>query len=369
MSYDTDYMFLDEMTKDNLRAVVRSGHLGGHDSEWGNIVGLACDYGAEFLDEILTGIERHGANVESFVFEKDKENRSAADRYATRSERIAFVMAKHGVDLSGLKENACLLRKDELASLKVLSVTKKRARMLVPPRMDKAETAFATFSGFAEAIGSASVRRDGSALVFAHAKSVVELLGKWELDKEDIAAAWLLGILDVASDKADAMLIREEARYQSRKFHGLGALVVLDQLTWNPFADAAADKGLESFLWNVSKRKDETFRAVAVADNICLVREWLARESGRPLRARWRFDAARELFEGLDQIPERKYPGLLSAKIPAEIATVAEELAKAERDCKAERTESGMCNNVPELVVPPSARIRKNTGRTSSENN
>ena len=326
MSYDTDYMYMDGATKDEIRADVRAGHLGGHDYDHANIVSMACEFGAPFLDEVLTGIERLGANVESFAWETDRDHLTAMGLYASQHANIAIVMAKHGVDTSPFWKGGGDLSETDIATLKTISATAKHAKALLAPTPDYMDPPFVALPRLAQSIVGSAMRKDGAARIFDHAKNVVALLEKWGIDKDDSALAWLLGILDVAEDEEDAFLIREEIRHGTRRGMGAPGLSIVDRLTWNPPTKQGETLSLEEFLEKVAaETTNEELRAIAIADSICLVREYLGGDEKRRHYATWRHNAARPLFENLDKVEEKKYPGLFKERIPAEIRSLQEE--------------------------------------------
>ena len=199
MSYDTDYMNMDGASTEELIAAVRAGHLGGRDYDQANIVSLACEQGAPFLDRILTGIEALGANVDAFAWETDRDHLTAMGLYAKHHADIAIVMAKHGVDTRPPWETNDGLSDTDISNLKEIAATAKRAKALIPPTPDYADPPCIVLSRLANGIAGSAMRKDGAARICEHAGNVVRLLEKWGLDKDDAALAWLLGILDLAA--------------------------------------------------------------------------------------------------------------------------------------------------------------------------
>ncbi len=312
MSYDTDYMYMGGATTTEILASVRAGHLGGHDYDYANIVSMACENGAVFLDKVLSGIENLGANVDAFAWETDRDHLTAMSLYARHHADIAIVMAKHGVDTSPLWETKDGLSTEDVSTLKSIAATVKRAKALLPPTPGYRDPPYIELPRLANAIAGFAMRKDGAARICEHAEAVVKLLGKWGLDKDDAALAWLLGILDVAETREEEAVIREEIRHATRETMWARGLPIVDGLRW----------GNPTHSWS---GEEELIRSIAIADSICLVREWLGGDEKRRQMATWKHNASSALFEGLDKVKEVKYPGLFKERIPAEIASLQEE--------------------------------------------
>lgn len=188
----------------------------------------------------------------------------------------------------------------------------KRAKALLPPTPGYRDPPYIELPRLANAIAGFAMRKDGAARICEHAEAVVKLLGKWGLDKDDAALAWLLGILDVAETREEEAVIREEIRHATRETMWARGLPIVDGLRW----------GNPTHSWS---GEEELIRSIAIADSICLVREWLGGDEKRRQMATWKHNASSALFEDLDKVKEVKYPGLFKERIPAEIASLQEE--------------------------------------------
>ena len=301
-------------TKDELREIVRKGDFDWHGYDYENVVSSACEHGAGFLDEILCGIEAKGGDVNRLAWEIDDDGYTAMYLYAAKRPAMMYVFEQHGVDTTReIKRYAPYPSSNSydwyMQSMDHESL-EKLGREILGERM----------------------RPDGASRRIDHAANVVAMLKSWGIvagsDGDYSAAAWCLGVLDDISDPA----IREETE---KRIHGSFN---------NPFS-RAGDRAMKALrllsfdgtkfrsaaeqIRHIAESADSFELAMAIADRLCLVREWLARPDGRPA-ARTAFEESLPVFERIP--PESSmFPDPFTERIPAEIKNVRAELDAAER--------------------------------------
>lgn len=300
------------MLEEELLEIIRKGEFDWHGYDYENVVSSACEHGAECLDRILCAIEENGGDVDRLAWEIDDDGYTAMYLYAAQEPDIMDVFAKHGVDTT--REIKSYLpfpsssRYDPYVQSRDHESLEKLGRELLGERM----------------------RQDGAARRIDHAANVVAMLKRWEI-KVDFygyysAAAWCLGVLDDISDPA----IRKETEERiHRSFHGMCGedKLAMDALRLLAF-DGTKFHSATEHIHHIAETAGLFELAMAIADRLCLVREWLARPGGRPT-ARAVFEESRPVFEK-DPPESIIFPNPFTERIPAEIKNVRAELDAAE---------------------------------------
>lgn len=254
--------------REKLMAIARKGDFDWHGYDYENIVSAACEFGPEFLDEILFVVEEKGGDVDRLAWEIDDDGYTAMLLYATRYPAIMAVFSKHGVDtMREIKSYAPFPSKDHYESYM--------------QRQDRE----GRLAKFVRDFHGNRMRPDGAARRIDHAKNVVGTLERWSVFHSvakpwNSAAAWCLGALDDADDPAMKREIESRVleTFLELPDKGAEALAALRLLVFDKSAFATEEEHLR----HVAKKADSFALDLAAADRLCLVFEWLGcPENGR----------------------------------------------------------------------------------------
>lgn len=143
----------------------------GYDDE--NIVQMACEMGAEFLDLVLTKVEALGENVNDYAHCADKEGYCAVQLFRDRPE-IVEVFLKHNINLEYTR--LCPMPWSDVYELFV------ERRMI--ENMEK----------LAQKWHEGEFRKDGVTPSIEHPKKVAQKMLSWQFQPESegwaVAVAW-----------------------------------------------------------------------------------------------------------------------------------------------------------------------------------
>lgn len=299
-------------TKDELREIVRKGDFDWHGYDYENVVSSACEHGAGFLDEILCGIEAKGGDVNRLAWEIDDDGYTAMYLYAAKRPAMMYVFKQHGVD-----------------------TTREIKRYAPYPSSNSYDWYMQSMDHeLLEKLGrellGEQMRPDGASRRIDHAAKVVAMLKSWGIvagsDGDYSAAAWCLGVLD---DILDPAIRKETEERIHRSFHGMCGedKLAMDALRLLAF-DGTRFRSEAEQIHHIAETAGLFELAMAIADRLCLVREWLVRSDGLAI-ARAAFEESRPLFEKNPQDP-LIFPNPFTERIPAEIKNVRAELDAAE---------------------------------------
>lgn len=316
------------MWEEELLEIIRKGDFDWHGYDYENVVSSACELGAECLDRILCAIEENGGDVDRLAWEIDDDGFTAMYLYAAKQPDIMEVFAKHGVDTTReIKRYVPFPSSssyDPYTQSRDHESLEKLGRELLGERM----------------------RPDGAARRIDHAANVVAMLKRWGIEVDFYgyysAAAWCLGVLD---DIADSTVRKETEDRILRSFHGMCGedRLALDALRLLAF-DRTRFPSETEHVRHIAETAGLFELAMAIADRLCLVREWLANPDGLPA-ARAAFDASQPLFD-------REPPETIIVPNPFE-ESIPEEIARV-------RTELGACD-------PPSSETKNKPNKGESQ--
>lgn len=292
-------------TKDELREIVRKGDFDWHGYDYENVVSSACEHGAGFLDEILCGIEAKGGDVNRLAWEIDDDGYTAMYLYAAKRPAVMYVFRQHGVDTTREIKRYAPYPSSNSYDWYMQSMDhellEKLGRELLGERM----------------------RPDGASRRIDHAANVVALLKSWGIvagsDGDYSAAAWCLGILDDISDPVTREETEKRIHGSFNNPFGRAGDRAMNALRLLAF-DGTKFRSVAEQIRHIAESANSFELAMAIADRLCLVREWLARQDGLS-SARTSFSASLPLFER--KPPETMvFPNPFAECIPAEIAAV-----------------------------------------------
>ena len=317
-------------TPEELREIARAGNFDWHGYDNENVVNAACEYGPEFLEEILSIVEEKGGDAKRLAWEIDDDGYTAMYLYAAKQPKIMAVFAKHGVfGTRDITSYAPFPSKDHYESY------------------NRRHEHASRLAELAREIHGDRMRPDGAARRIDHAKNVVAMMERWSVFGGNchgwrLAAAWCLGMLEDAERpevrvEIDSRIlgtfrgIPGEAHETREMVEGHEALAAL----WWLALDETSLETEADHLRHVSVFAKEFAEDLAVADRLCLVREWLDRKDVP--RARNAFEESRPLFE---EAKDWRYPFFsdpYAEKHPSEIDVVREELEAAEQTASPRR--------------------------------
>ena len=303
---------------DELREIARAGRFDWHGYDYENVVSAACEFGPEVLDEILRIVEEKGGDVGRLAWEIDDDGYTAMCLYAAKQPEIMAVFAKHGVDTT--REIRCYApypnkdSYDRYMQKEIREALEKTARELHGDRM----------------------RPDGAARRIDHAANVSSMLLNWGIDDDSFryfsTVSWCLGLREDIADEETLGNIDERIRtllgcVSCRNLGGVAETAISALRLLSPASSGAAD-GSEH-VRHVAGHAGAFELAMAVADRLCLVREWLARNETRKARAA--YDEGNPLFDAGKAMQDTHFTDSAVERILAEIDAVREELEAAER--------------------------------------
>jgi len=303
---------------EELREIARAGNFDWHGYDYENVVNAACEYGPEVLDEILRIVEEKGGDVKRLAWEIDDDGYTAMYLYAAKDSKIRAVFEKHGVVATEEpRRYAPYPNKDSYdryMQKEIREALEKTARELHGDRM----------------------RPDGAARRIVHAANVSSMLLNWGIDDDSFryfsTVSWCLGLREDIADEETLGNIEERIRtllgcVSCRNLGGVAETAIGALRLLSPAGSESAD-GSEH-VRRVAGHAGAFELAMAIADRLCLVREWLERNEIRKARAA--YDEGNPLFDAGKTMQDSHFADSDVKRILAEIDVVREELDAAER--------------------------------------
>lgn len=303
---------MDSTSREAIREALAQGKVGGVGEDEERIVDMACWEGPEFLDEVLSKLEKLGESPDYWAHQGDVDGYCAVMRHADKPE-FAAVFLKHGVNLEWRR----------LTPLPWSSVYQLYTERKTIAQME--ETARKWHEG--------QVRKDGKTPYVEHPAAVAALLGKWGFCPDwhglTIAIAWGHDLLEETPPEK-----RGEVEHDIRC--SVCGLLHEDQEVLDAIRLLTRDRSVfpdkADYIRHVAETASQHVLAVKIADRLCNARDFLSLPGSGPEKARAYLAAGQPLFEhlGHPRFPADRIIPQIETSIRDEIESVRREIDAAE---------------------------------------